>query len=204
MIHFFPYPLLIGLGILAALLLVLQKRGKNPQYLFFFFLFGIYILVLIDAVLFPVPAAWYPGERFSRQNLFYNFSRVNLTPFTYGNVISTRYLVGQILQNILMTLPLGLGIGFIACLKARDYFWLAAVTGCATELAQLLAGWLLIGGPYRSVDINDSLLNALGVLAGYALFRVFAWVFVKLGGKSSTRQGSLMAFLLETARRTAS
>jgi hypothetical protein len=27
------------------------------------------------------------------------------------------------------------------------------------------------------MDVNDALLNTLGVLIGYALFRVFAWLY---------------------------
>ena len=49
----------------------------------------------------------------------------------------------------------------------------------ALETAQLGVS-LLIGAAYRSVDINDVLLNAAGVLLGYALFRGCAWGYARL------------------------
>jgi glycopeptide antibiotics resistance protein len=35
-----------------------------------------------------------------------------------------------------------------------------------------------IGGAYRGVNINDVLLNAVGVLIGYGIFRVFTWLYL--------------------------
>jgi glycopeptide antibiotics resistance protein len=37
-----------------------------------------------------------------------------------------------------------------------------------------------IGGAYRGVDINDVLLNAAGVLLGYAFFRTLSGLFSAL------------------------
>jgi glycopeptide antibiotics resistance protein len=63
-------------------------------------------------------------------------------------------------------------VSFIARLKARDFLWLALTVGLSIELAQLAVS-LVIGGAYRGVDINDVLLNAAGVLIGFACFRLF-------------------------------
>ncbi len=78
-----------------------------------------------------------------------------------------------------MTIPFGLGISLFYPVRGRRILWLALETGLALEGAQLLI-MLVIGPNVHSVDINDVLLNALGVLLGYALYRAAAWGGLKL------------------------
>jgi glycopeptide antibiotics resistance protein len=39
----------------------------------------------------------------------------------------------------------------------------------------------LFFGPYRTVDINDVILNTLGSLIGYLLYTTAAWIIYKQG-----------------------
>jgi glycopeptide antibiotics resistance protein len=48
--------------------------------------------------------------------------------------------------------------------------------GLGIEASQLAIS-LLLGVCYRSVDINDVLLNACGVLVGYMLYCICAWIY---------------------------
>ena len=52
----------------------------------------------------------------------------------------------------------------------RRMLWLALGVGLSTEAAQLAVS-LLIGAGYHSIDINDTLLNAVGVMVGYGLYQ---------------------------------
>jgi glycopeptide antibiotics resistance protein len=81
-----------------------------------------------------------------------------------------------------LTVPFGFGAGLIFRMPAKRIPWLAAAAGLSLETAQLAIS-LLIGAVYRGIDINDVMLNALGVLIGYSVFRVFAWLYkaVKFG-----------------------
>ncbi len=72
---------------------------------------------------------------------------------------------------ILLTVPFGFGICFLTSLRGKRLFTLALLTGLALEGVQLFIG-LAAGYYYHSVDINDVLLNALGVLVGSGLFRM--------------------------------
>lgn len=68
-----------------------------------------------------------------------------------------------------MTIPFGLGMNLFYLVRARRVLWLALGVGLAFEGIELLI--LLFTPSYHAVDINDVLLNALGVLFGYGLFR---------------------------------
>ncbi len=179
MIHFFPYPALVGLLILAGILIRLRQQKHNFMCLCATALFGLYLLILIDAVLFPIPSGIVTGEIVTRRNIANTLARANLHPGVFGVHVTQRYILRQILENLLMTVPFGFGICFFSRLRARDFLWLAVAVGGATELSQLLVSIFIVGGPYRGVDINDVLLNATGVLLGYGLFRLFVRFFPK-------------------------
>ena len=182
LLHFFPVPFLIGLAVLAGFWIHWFRRGRPPVYRLALPLFGLYLLLLIDAVVFPIPLHPGPGPVLTGQNISFTLSRVNLIHLDFGNPISQSYLFTQLVQNILLTVPFGFGINFLARLRARDFLWLAAATGCAAEASQLLVSIFIVGGLYRSVDINDVLLNAGGVLLGYGLFRIMVgWIHPRSG-----------------------
>jgi glycopeptide antibiotics resistance protein len=159
------------MGILVVLLTLFWQRKRRGTYLFCFSVFWLYLLVVIAVTIFPIPNPQIMGGPGSAAHIL---SRVNLVPFYYGNFYASdqKILIREIFQNILMTMPFGFGVSFIARLKARDFLWLAFAVGLSIELAQLAVS-LAIGGAYRGVDINDVLLNAAGVLFGYACFRLF-------------------------------
>jgi len=63
--------------------------------------------------------------------------------------------------------------------KSKNIRWLALVVGLVIETIQLLIT-IILGVSYHSTDINDVIFNALGVFIGYGLFRMFAWIFLKI------------------------
>jgi glycopeptide antibiotics resistance protein len=128
-------------------------------------------------------------------------SFINLAPFYIGtqHVIDSRDLV-DFANNILLTIPCGLGIIFVSRLRPRDFLWLPLAVGFGIEIAQLLIS-LILGYPYRVVDINDALLNAVGVLAGYGLFRIFAWLFIRLTRRFKQKSAAWFIYFDEVVNR---
>jgi glycopeptide antibiotics resistance protein len=107
---------------------------------------------------------------------------VNLIPGNYGNMfadmaagmLSPNIVVWEIAGNILLTVPFGLGISLFYPARGRRILWLALAAGLVLEGIQFLI-MVGIGPNVRAVDINDVLLNGLGVLIGYGLYRAVGW-----------------------------
>ena len=136
-------------------------------------LFGFYIIAVIGVIFFPIsiPLNW-PANLNWKETL-YNLGRINLSPlyflsFTH-HPFSLRWLLVDFGVNAILTMPFGFGLGYF-----RRPGWLklllwALLTGLTLEGIQLLV-ILTIGTLYHTVDINDVILNALGVIIGFCFF----------------------------------
>ncbi len=160
----------VGLLGLIALPVVLRFRQHGWLYWLTFALFYFYLLALIGLTLFPIPIL--DGLE-SRQTTAHILSRINLIPFNFGKLFELHPNVvrHELAGNILLTIPFGLLLPFLVRVTGRAALWLALAVGLGIETAQLLVS-LAIGAVYRAVDINDVLLNAVGVLLGYGLYKV--------------------------------
>jgi glycopeptide antibiotics resistance protein len=168
--HFDVTDLLIGMAILPVLLAILWRRKKSGAYLLFFSVFWIYFLNVVQVVIFPIYVN--VGDPFFGPS-------INLIPFYFGACEMPDLCVRGVINNIILTIPFGFGINFLARVKTRNSFWLSLVVGFGFELLQLVISLVFRSG-FRAVDINDAILNAVGVLLGYALFRAFAWAYVQI------------------------
>jgi glycopeptide antibiotics resistance protein len=172
MVYFDLYDFLIGVGLLCVLLPVIWWRKRKLSYLLFFSLFWVYILVLVQALIFPFvintagsAASFFPS--------------INLIPFYFGGCFNMpAQCIAGIVDNILLTIPFGFGINFLTRVRPRNIFWLALGVGLGCEISQLCISMLFRSG-FRAIDINDVILNATGVWMGYALFRAFAWLYIR-------------------------
>ena len=90
---------------------------------------------------------------------------------------------------------------FEARTRKWHFIWLPALVGLSIEGLQLVIS-LLLGYPYRVIDVNDLIANAAGVLLGYAFFRVFRWAFLELARGARFKPGGWLAYLLEVASRS--
>jgi glycopeptide antibiotics resistance protein len=197
-LEFVPFPVLIGLAILIGILAILRRRKSSLSYLFFFSLFGIYLLLVAGVTLFPMPFT--PGFR---QPAWLILSRVNLIPFDYHmfwGLDPIFVFLRVILANVGLTMPLGFGISFIARIKGRAIPWLALAAGVRIEATQLGFS-LLLGLAYRGVDINDAMMNGLGVLCGYGGFRFFSWLVVATAQHFKINPKGLLAYVHTIASR---
>ncbi|MCS6994192.1 MAG: VanZ family protein [Anaerolineales bacterium] len=165
-------PLSLLLAPLPFVLYTLRRRGW--RFLLVLTAFWVYLLALVNAVLFPIYLPE-PGVGFTYDSTWaqidhlIHYHGLNLIPFSFGNCWDLPHLcrIG-ILENILMTVPFGVLYPLLCPLPARRIPLLALLVGLGTETAQFLV-ILLIRSNYRTVDINDTFFNALGVLLGYGM-----------------------------------
>jgi len=200
MLDFIPLPLLLGILILGALLAILRKWRFSPSYLFCFSVFWVYLLLVVKETIFPIPVSEVWAGIATKQQAAFILSHVNILPFNYLGFFNTYAIFQEIGRNILLTIPLGFGISFIARVRPRDILWLSLGVGLAIECTQLAVS-LGIGGRYRSVDISDVILNAAGVIIGYGLFRVLAWGYLVRTQRLGIELRGSFAYIYEVASR---
>lgn len=165
----------IGLVVILLLLFIEFRRKRSIPHIFCLIVFSIYILFAMKEVFFPININGTYADTMRKVPLI---SHINLIPFYLGQTqaFNDRDIL-DFINNILLTIPFGFGVVFVSQFKLKDFIWLPFVVGFGVEITQLVIS-LLLGYPYRVIDINDALLNAIGVLIGYGLFRVFAWLFI--------------------------
>lgn len=96
--------------------------------------------------------------------------------------IGTRLFYRNIIGNIIMFVPFGFFTSYYLKLnKKRIIFYLALIVSIVIELIQLKIG--------RAFDVDDIILNIVGSLLGYYLYRVMDKVF---GDLSDTIKGTFI------------
>jgi glycopeptide antibiotics resistance protein len=197
LIQFGLFGWLVGAGVLAVLLPFVWRRKHSLAALLFFSAFWVYLLAVVQVVIFPIAVISSPvSATFSPS--------VNLVPFYFGSCFKNMpgLCARGLLQNILLTIPFGFGLNFLVRIKPGNIFWLAGAVGTGFELSQLAISFLFHSG-FRAVDINDAILNAAGVLIGYALFRGFAIIYMKATKRYGLEEKGLFADIYEVVTQPA-
>ncbi len=189
----------VAVIILGLLAVILSLKKRSLSYLVCFVIFAIYLLFAIDKAFFPIAIS---GDYVDsmRQVPFLPF--INLIPLNFNFNLSEmpELVLQQIFQNILLTIPFGFGLSFVAPVKANDFRWLIPVVGIGIEAMQFLIS-LVLRYPYRVIDINDAILNTLGVLIGYLIFRVFAWFCLWLIQRTGIQHRGHITYIYDIASR---
>lgn len=192
MIFATPVYLLVGVALLIVILVLLRRVQYSRSYLVLFSLFWIYLLLVLNVIIFPIaplPEAYQDAFRL----------KTNFTPFDFGVCGFRRICLANIIGNILLTIPLGFGVSFIAKLKLKDILWLSILVGVVFETVQLIIA-LAFRSPFRVIDINDFILNGLGVWIGYLLFRIFGLLYVLVTKQLKLQHKSIFAYVYEVVR----
>ncbi|WP_377891579.1 VanZ family protein [Alkalihalobacillus sp. R86527] len=87
-------------------------------------------------------------------------------------------IIKNIIGNILLFMPLGFLVPLVHR-KCRSFFVIALIgftISTMIELLQYLAA-------HRIFDIDDILLNGLGAVVGYGVYRVSLWIYKKVKRK---------------------
>jgi glycopeptide antibiotics resistance protein len=177
-----------ALMILAVALAVLWFRKRSLSYLIFAAVFGVYLLFAIAVTFFPM---WLNVQGLLRM--------INLVPFNYDFDFIPHIVWQQIFYNTLLTVPFGFGVSFVARLKPIDFMWLVPVVGFSTELGQFLIA--VVTRFYRAIDISDVILNGLGVLIGYLLFRLFARLYLSVTHRFNLPRTGLSGYVYDVSAR---
>ena len=173
--------------------LLFWRRGFS--YIFFCSIFAIYLLFAIEEVFLPIH---FGGELVGMEAIDIS-ANLNLIPFYFGRFGTLQSSLMTLFLNIVLTMPFGFGISFVMPIKPKTILWLAPLVGLITEGGQLL---IMFFQPYslRIVDINDVLMNALGVVLGYGLFRIFAYLYLWLTDRFALKHVGLTAYIYEVSQ----
>lgn len=96
--------------------------------------------------------------------------------------IGTRLFYRNIVGNIIMFIPFGFFTSYYLKLERKSFiFFLSIIISVVIELIQLKIG--------RAFDIDDILLNIIGSMIGYFLYRIIDKIFGRL---SDTLKGTLI------------
>jgi glycopeptide antibiotics resistance protein len=191
------WPLAI-LILFLALPFVWQKT-KSWTYLLLSACFGYYIIFALDKVFFPLPISGNYADSLRSYNALW-VDNLNLIPFHFGRFGTFESTAETMFLNILLTLPFGFGLNFLVHSRAKHFLWIAPALGIGLEATQLAISYLL-GFVYRVIDVNDVLMNMLGVWIGYALFRVFIWIYLWLVRALKIRLAGSFEYIYEVALR---
>lgn len=154
----------------------------------------IYICKLIDLTQFPIYTSEGMREALGGQNVW---REMNLVPFK--TVLEEFSL--DILMNIIMTIPLGFGVAFLIRCTWRRILAIGIIIGVCAELGQLLSA-LWAGFTFRHVNIDDTIMNLLGTVLGYLLFKIFSKIFRWSYQKFKINSNSFLEYVLNVCNDT--
>lgn len=178
----------------VVLLFVIWRKTHSLCYLLCVAVFSVYLVFALDRVLLPLEITGSYADAMKQVPFSAN---LNLIPF-YFNGGRFEDSIEPMLLNVLLTVPFGFGINFLMPVRTRRALWIALVVGLSTEGLQLILS-LLVGYAYRIIDVNDMLMNALGVLVGYGLFRLAAGLYLWLSRRLSFPRWGVFDFLYAVA-----
>jgi Glycopeptide antibiotics resistance protein len=137
-------------------------------------LFVLYLLVLVNVIILKDGKALLMAEAGKQIPFSQKITQINLIPFV-NTIIpylegqqSTRIVMENLLGNILAFSPLGffLPLLFKSCNRLKVTFLLSLGVSLLIEIVQLL---FYLG----TCDIDDLILNVVGSLLGYGVYRSF-------------------------------
>jgi glycopeptide antibiotics resistance protein len=169
----------VSLVILISFRLSYIYKNKVKVVLYkeiFLFFFAFYILCLFQIV----TSTDVSGTHGINLTLFKEMTRYQL---------GTRLFYRNIIGNIIMFIPFGFFTSYYLKLERKTFvFFLSVIVSIVIELIQLNIG--------RAFDIDDILLNIVGSMLGYFLYRIIDRIFGKL---SDTLKGTLIIIVFLTA-----
>ncbi len=147
--------------IITAFFIFMKKGSIRPVQIIGTQCLVLYLICLINMVLFPLPGI----EEISGLN-GYNGQFV---PFKFVADIAkdrTAESVLQVLLNIIMTVPFGFFFKFFLNMKIRNVILITFLFSLIIELAQLTGLFFIYPGSYRLFDVDDLMTNTLGGFLG--------------------------------------
>ena len=177
--------ILLGLVIVLPLVAWMSGRADAGRWTSVVRLvFAVYLVVLIGLLFTPFPFP--PWTRLPAESLDgyrpWPFPWVNIVPFETISVALGYGLDRQqgrvLLGNVLAFAPLGVFLPLLWPGRRSLISVIVAGLGISLALEAVQLGLsVLIGAPYRVADIDDVMINVLGVALGYGLYRAIGLYF---------------------------
>jgi glycopeptide antibiotics resistance protein len=166
-IDFWPISPLLALLVLG-LLLVLHRRGALNAQLFCIAAFCIYLAGVAALTVFPIvlDRQLVHAMRVDGTTIAHG---LNLVPFK--GISAGSYSSSQVAGNFVLGLPFGFGLPFVGVRSSWRVLAWGVLFALAIEGTQFVLN-LAYGFAFRVVDVNDVILNFLGVAAGLLAFLV--------------------------------
>ncbi|NCC87514.1 MAG: VanZ family protein [Clostridia bacterium] len=145
---------------------LLSKKYKPAKKIVLLTVIYIYILMVFAVSIFPLPNFPLP---YQAGHNFIPFYTIIKTATTTPVSIALKQLAG----NIIMFIPFGFLISFftnkkkfVKCIASATLF------SVFIEFLQFILGVTFVGSQYRVVDIDDVILNLLGAIIGFCIFKI--------------------------------
>ncbi|MCY8513569.1 VanZ family protein [Bacillus atrophaeus] len=183
----FTWLQLIPLLIIYSAVMFLRYRKRKTSFIqqIVYLSFFIYSVLVISKTFLPIPIS----KRYiqiiiesntAQKNNFIPFSDIYKLLMVNPNHLLD-VILKQIGGNILLLLPLG----FYAPIlwkrfnKVKSVLALGFLVSSGIELTQLIISTIL-GVTYRSFVVDDIILNTIGVLTGYCLFKIISPLLINI------------------------
>ena len=157
------WPIIVIITVIACSLRIAYLIKNKQRFCFYreisMLLFILYVMCLFEVV--------------TIQD--YNYGLSNYVPFKeiFRYEIGSRLFVKNIICNVLLFLPYGyFAADYLKCQKVLSVGFLTMLVSITIELVQLNIG--------RTFDIDDVILNTLGGVFGYLLYRLVEKIKLKL------------------------
>lgn len=192
MINFTGYAIILYIIFLFSSLIYAIKHKKTLLEFICTNLFVIFILFVISITLFPMPV---------QPKLLLNFrqhgydTKNNFVPFSsiYHIISRNDFSISlrQVGGNFCMLIPLGIYAPFYfkGMNKFKNFLLLAFLFSAGIEFLQFLIGAILQFN-YRSVDVDDIILNVSGAMVGYIIYIIIKPFYYKILTKMKQKQKS--------------
>ena len=164
LIDFDGLTIIIGIVIYILICIFIHKKYKKEKiYYVFSTIMFCYFMCIAKLTLFPIVMIGLPANI---------KESINIIPFHNG-INRTDIL------NLIMTIPLGIGIPFITKINnIKKILLLGLCFGLGIETIQYLETFLTKGFSHRIIDINDVIFNFTGTVIGFFVLYVFSRLFI--------------------------
>lgn len=173
--YFLGFIVMIFLVIMLNLSLAKKYNKEKRIYKWQHFMFGYFLIIYLvlalrDIVGFPSLSEWL--RVISRGEFIFTLENLNIIPFVYGIERSG-------ILNIIFFMPFGFLLPTL-----WDKYNKLSKTVLASFCFSLLIEISQLFTPYRASDINDLIMNTLGGMLGFLVYKLLSKVFKKLAKDS--------------------
>lgn len=167
------HPLLFCVAFLVVFIITFLVRIIKKEHrirLCYIGIIELYIMLLISVTIFPIRII--PSEMRTGKNSILDFCQ--LIPFKdIIDIVKNSGIINiQLIGNIILLMPMPVLIGYLS--KKVNYkvlFFKSILFSFGIEIIQLIID-ILLSYPSRIFDVDDIILNGIGILIGMIIFKI--------------------------------